>query len=95
MRLGREVDDLRHLVLVPGLGHRGRVADVALDERELVGVLRQQIAEVGQVAGVGQLVERDELYLLPAAEEQADEVAADEAGRAGDENASHIVFGLS
>ena len=58
---------------VVGLG------DVALEELDL---LQRQ---VGAVAGIGELVEHDDL--LAGGEEALDEVRADEAGAAGDEDA--------
>ena len=86
MALGGEVDDLGHAVLVDGLGHRVGIADVAADEDDLVA---QQIGQVGQVAGVGELVEGDQLHRFAAAGEHPHEVRPDEAGRAGDEERSH------
>ena len=56
-----------------------RVGDVALVE------LVVDAGEVRAVAGVGQLVEDDDL--VPRLREAADEVRADEAGAAGDEDA--------
>ena len=52
--------------------------------------VRRQVGEVGEVAGVGEQVDRDERARRAAgiavdAERLAHEVGADEAGRAGDE----------
>jgi hypothetical protein len=75
VRLRGEVDDR---VAPPGGAlDVGRLGDVAVDELE---VLRQ----VRAVAGVRQLVEDDDL--LARREQTLDEVRADEAGAAGDED---------
>jgi hypothetical protein len=67
----------------------GRVADVAAHEAVARAV--RDGGEVGQVAGVGQLVEDGDLgVLVPrvgTAEQAADVVGADETGTAGDEQA--------
>ena len=77
MRLGGEVDD--RLAAGGGLGDRVGIADVALEELD-VGAL-----EVGAIAGVGQLVEDDDV--LARCGETLREMRADEAGAAGDEHA--------
>ena len=75
VRLGREVDDRVAAARRPGdvLRH----GDVAVVELDAVG-------QVGAVPGVGQLVEDDDV--LAGAEQPLDEVRADEAGAAGDED---------
>ena len=80
--LGGEVDDgldpgeeAPDQVPVPDVAHDEFVAGVLLD-----------VAEVVQVPGVGQLVQVDDPRLLVAAQEKADEVAADEARPARDED---------
>ena len=64
-----------------------RVRDVALDEREAGGLLGIALdgREVRAVAGVGELVEHGHARPVVAAEDLADELAADEAGAAGDQ----------
>ncbi len=76
MRLGGEVDD--RVAARSGARDRLGIGDVGLDEPAVTAL------EIGGVPGVGELVEDDDLV---AAREQAlDEVGADEAGPAGDEN---------
>ena len=79
MRLGREVDDDVDALLREHALDELEVADVALDEPHVEPV------EVAPVAGVGEQVERDDVVVGMALEPAADEVRADEAGRAGDE----------
>ena len=75
MRLGSEVDDrVDPADLLDVLAH----GDVAA---EAVDVLR----EVRRVAGVGELVEDDDV--LAGREHPLDEVGADEAGSSGDQKA--------
>ncbi len=83
MAFSREVDHLGDAVLVPRRLHLAGVADVTLDEGDLA--IAEQAIEVGQVAGVGELVECHELHRLPARGEQPDKVRADKPGGAGDE----------
>ncbi len=85
VRLGGEVDD------GVGVTHRlfnlGGVADVALNEA-VAGVVLD-VAQVVEVAGVGELVEVDDIVVVMA-QEPAHEVGADEAGAAGDEDGFHL-----
>jgi hypothetical protein len=74
--LGGEVED--RLAALGGLGNRLGVGDVALHEAVLDPL------EVGRVTRVGQLVEHDDVHALRC--EAPDEVRADEARAAGDEN---------
>ena len=64
-------------------------ANVGFDEA-VVG--RSDLAQQGQGAGVGQLVDVDDLAALA---DQADDRAADEAGAAGDEDSLHDVKPVS
>jgi len=81
--LGGEVDDGARLLFGEQFADQGAVADVALDED--VALVAVQAGEVLQVAGVGEFVEiEDRLVVLSQPVE--DEVRADEAGAAGDEN---------
>ena len=58
MRLGREIEDRRRLVLGEDPRHRAGVGDVGLHERH--PRILQRPVEIEQAAGVGQLVEDDE-----------------------------------
>ena len=82
--LGGEVDD--GLDAGEEAADQVPVADVAEDE--FVAGVVLDVLEVVEVPGIGQLVQVDDLRLLVAAEEEADEVAADEARPARDEDRS-------
>jgi len=43
-----------------------RVADVAADEQKAIAI-REEVLNVREVAGVSELIERDELHLSPRA----------------------------
>ena len=79
MRLGGEVDDDVDLLLRQHALDELEVADVALDEAHVEPI------EVAPVAGVGEQVERHDVVVGVLLEPVADEVRADEAGGAGDE----------
>ena len=85
MRLGGEVDDVVS-GFYEGSRHRG-VANVAVHK----GVARvvDHVVQVFHAAGVGQLVEIRDLPVGMGLQRVADEVAANEAGAAGDENFNH------
>ena len=85
MRLGGEVGDGVDLVFGEELRDEGGVADVTVGEN--VARVAREVGEVGGVAGVGEGVEIDELRERRAFFEEAltDEVRADKAGAAGDE----------
>ena len=75
--LGGEVDD--GLTAAAGSRDRGGVGDVPRDDLDVDPV------EVPRIPGVRQLVEHDDL--VTRCDEALDEVAADEAAAAGDEEA--------
>ncbi len=85
VRLGREVDDDLDLVLAQDVLDDVEVGDVGLDERN-VGAF-----EIRPVSGVGQKVERDDAVVRVPLEPVVDEVRADEAGRAGDEDSHGVI----
>jgi uncharacterized metal-binding protein YceD (DUF177 family) len=80
VRLGRKVDDRVDVVLQQGAADLIEVADVAPHERDPVRHVRAD-------ARVRQQVVRDEVVLRMPLEPVTDEVRADEACRAGDEDA--------
>jgi len=84
MGFRREVDDAAHLVFGDDLQYRVKVADVGLD-KGVVGLVLD-IPEVREVAGIGQLVQVDDPVIRILVHEQPHDVAADEAGTAGNED---------
>ena len=86
VRFGGKIDDGAGLVLGEQFGDEVEVADVALDED--VARITLQGGEVLEVAGVGQRVEVDDRFIR-LRQPVEDEIAADEAGAAGDENHLH------
>jgi hypothetical protein len=80
--LGREVHDGARPVLGQQAVEQGAVADVAV--HEAVAASPCSAGQVGEVAGVGQRVEVDD-RLAGWRQPVEHEVAADEAGAAGDE----------
>jgi hypothetical protein len=89
MALGGEVDDGARPVFGQQLVQQDALADVALHEH--MPAVAAQAVEVVQVAGVGERVEIDD-GLGPADEPVVDEVAADEAGAAGDKEGHLLCF---
>jgi hypothetical protein len=84
MGFGGEVDHRVHAVSGQQVHDQVAVADIALDE-PVAGIAALQVREVEPVARVGQLVEVDDGPVGMAAEHEPDEVGADEAAAAGDE----------
>ena len=100
MALGGEVYDAVDVFILHQLVDTLEVADVHLDEAVVRLVL--DVLQVGEVAGVGQLVEVDDFVFRIFVDEEADDVAADEAGAACDDDGAFVchdcimlVFGLS
>src|SRR6185312_16644651 len=94
MALSGEVDHLANFVVLEEIGDELGVADVAADEVEPLRVFKEPL-KVGQVSGVGELVQRDQPDGFAALHEHADEVGPDESGGAGDEERSHILTAKS
>ena len=86
MALGGEVDHRRGPVLQEDALDGGAVRDVALHEAQ-AGVAHH-VRQVLEAPGVGELVEHHEAG-LGLGEGEPHEVAADEAGAAGDEEGIH------
>ncbi len=92
MRLGGEVD--HRLTAIERLLDGRAIGNVALDEA--VARVRRNRLEVGQVAGVGQLVEdRDFVLGVPHQQALADELRADEPGAASDQDAHQTATTLA
>ena len=91
--LGRQVDDAVYAVLRHQRLDGPVVADVGLHEHVVLLVLH--VLQVGQVAGVGQLVQVDDTILGVFVHEQAHHVGTDEARAARYHDVSlefHFVF---
>ena len=83
MAFGGEVHDGARAVFGQQAVEQGPVADVAVHED--MPRIALQAGQVGQVAGIGQRVEVEH-RLVGAGQPVEHEVAADEAGAAGDED---------
>ena len=81
VRLGREVHDHLDALVLAECSRRARVADVTLDEHDSV----LDRGQVRPVAGVRQQVVDDDMVVRVALEPVVDEVGADKAGPARDE----------
>ena len=78
MALGGEVDNAVNLVFADYAAHLIDVGDVGA-HKGVVG-LGLDVAEVGKVAGVGELVEADDAALGIFVDEEAHNMVADEPG---------------
>jgi hypothetical protein len=83
MRLGGKIDDRPRPVPCQQLRHDCAIADVAA--HEFVPGIMGKRSEIAEVAGVGEQVEIEDRLAL-CGEPIQDEVGADEAGAAGDED---------
>ena len=90
MAFGCEVYDAVDVLCLHEPEYAVEVADVHLDE--LVIGLVLYVLEVGEVACVGEFVEVDDVVFRILVDEQADYVAADEAGAAGDDDILHCAY---
>jgi len=86
MTLGGEVDYRVHPVIAEQTPHQIAVSDIAPNED--VSTLAPQRGQGIRIAGVGQLVQIDDLDSR-LSDEKMDEIGADEAGTTGHQNASH------
>ncbi len=86
MSLGSEVE--HHVHLRHELVHQLGVADVA--PHEAVAGVAFHVPQVGRVAGVGELVQVDHPAAGVTLKQVEDEVAADEAAAAGDQDAGVV-----
>ena len=85
MGFGGEIDDRLHPAGDNPV-HELAVPDVPQDE--FVIFRRREVGQVFEVAGVGQLVQVDDLILAPVfrAKQATDEIGPDKSGPAGDED---------
>ena len=89
MALSSKMDDAVHMLVLHQLQHTLKVANVHADK--LVVGLVLDILQVGEVAGIGQLVEINDFILRILVDKEPDNMAADESGTAGDDDVSfHI-----
>ena len=86
---GGEVDDAVDVFLFEQTTHGGVVADVETGELIVRRVFH--VGEIGQVAGVGEHVEADDVVVGIFANKTAYDVVADETGAAGDDDGVHSV----
>ena len=82
MRLGSKVHDPIGPEIGESLAHGLRIADVGL--KQLVVRIALEISQRAGVARVGELVDVENL--MPLRDKKMDEIGADEAGPASDEN---------
>ena len=92
MTFGSEVDDAVDVLVLHQFIHAFKVADVHLDEA-VVGLVLN-VLQVGKVAGVGQLVEVDDFVFGVFVDEQADDMVADEACTASDDDGAFVCHGF-
>ncbi len=88
VRLGGEVHDRVDLLGVEHLVEAGRVGDVALGEDDPVA----EVAQVREVARVGERVVGDDVVVGALGRPVAHEVRADEPGGAGDEEPHRTIL---
>ena len=86
---GGEVNDAVDVFLFEQTTHGGVVADVEAGEFIVRRVFH--VGEIGQVAGVGEYVEADNVVVGIFANKTAYDVVADETGAAGDDDGVHSV----
>ncbi len=89
MALGGEVDDAVDVLFLHQLVDAIEITDVHLDE--LIVGLVLDVLEVGEVAGIGQLVEVDDLVFRVFVDEKSNDMAADEACATSDDDVSFVV----
>ncbi len=86
MALRRGVDD--DVAILDQLHAQIIVADIADDELNPPG--RDQVRDVGDIAGIGHLVEHDDAMFRKGRGHRLDEVRSDEAGAARNHDFSHF-----
>ena len=83
--LGGEIDDGEELVLAHQLVHEVGIGDVRVEELVALAVLGGQAGDVGDIARVGQRIHVGDEFRGVMFQDVADEVAADKAAAAGNE----------
>ena len=86
--LGGQVDDAIDVLLLHQLVEGVEVADVHADKLVVRALL--DVLQVGQVAGVSEFVEVDDVVVRVLRDEEADDMRTDEAGAASDDDVFHI-----
>lgn len=84
MAFGRQVDDAVDAVLLQQREDRFKIADVGLYERVVRGFF--DVFQVGQIAGIGQFVQVDNVVVGIFVDKQTHHVGADKTGASGDED---------
>ena len=93
MAFGSEMDNAVDLVRPDDTPHLVEIGYIGLDEGVIGSVF--DILEVGEVAGIGQFIEVDYTIVGIFIDEQTDDMAADKAGTARDENITpHFLSGF-
>ena len=85
--LGGQMDDAVDLLVLHQLIEGVEVTDVHPDELVIRFVLN--VLQIGQIAGIGELVEIDDIILGILVHKEANNMASDESGAAGDNNILH------
>ena len=83
---GGQMDDAVHTVLPDEFAHLVEIANVRFDESIVRPVF--DVFQIGQVSGVGQLVQIDNMVVRILVDEKAYHVAADETGSSGNDDIS-------
>ena len=87
MTLGSKVDDAIDLLILHELIEGFVVADIHLDE--LIVGASLDILQIGEVTGIGELIEIDNLIFGILVDEQTYNMTPYKSGTAGDDNATH------
>lgn len=92
MAFCREVDDSIDLILAHDGADRVNVTDVCLDESIIRTIL--YVMEIGEVSGVCELVQIDDMVVRIFIDEKTDHMTAYEAGTAGNDYAPFEIHNL-
>lgn len=92
MAFCREVDDSIDLILTHDRADRVNVTDVCLDESIIRTIL--YVMEIGEVSGVCELIQIDDMVVRIFIDEKTDHMTAYEAGTAGNDYAPFEIHNL-